>query len=90
MRLDPSEPDESGLLIYPNPTYGNLNAEFKNVEEVTAWRIYDFTGREIISQNLTKARKNTGINASTLKPGLYIIRLVDGDGEVHFKKFMKQ
>ena len=90
VRLDPSEPDESGLLIYPNPTYGNLNAEFKNVEEVTAWRIYDFTGREIISQNLTKARKNTGINASTLKPGLYIIRLVDGDGEVHFKKFMKQ
>ena len=73
------------LKIYPNPIKGNtLNAEVKST---TNYQIYDILGKKILSGTVTTTNKK--INVSSLKKGIYILKLETSNGSVT-KKLIKE
>lgn len=52
----------NGLKVYPNPSLGDINFEWRNGGEI-ALSIYDVTGKEVLQKKL-------GGNAATLNTGL--------------------
>ena len=73
------------LKIYPNPIKGNtLNAEVKST---TNYQIYDILGKKILSGTVTTSNKK--INVSSLKNGIYILKLETANGSVT-KKLIKE
>lgn len=76
----------SGVEIYPNPvTNGNvnvkLNYEVNNVQVV----LTDMTGRVVI--NMLKESNDFSLNTSTLKPGLYFLKIQNGTNK-YFEKLV--
>jgi uncharacterized protein YjdB len=64
------------INLYPNPTTGVLNVEWKNqVQGNAAVVITDVLGREVYTSalNITSASGQTQINVEGLKPGVYEI-----------------
>ena len=73
------------LKIYPNPIKGNtLNAEVKST---TNYQIYDILGKKILSGTVTTNNKK--INVSSLKKGIYILKLETSNGSVT-KKLIRE
>lgn len=71
------------VKIYPNPVQNLLFIE--PAPQNAAWMIYDVTGRLIISGKLN----NNSIDASQLKSGVYLIRIVTNDSE-NSARFVKE
>jgi len=77
--------ETNNLKIYPNPIKGNtLNAEVKST---TNYQIYDILGKKILSGTVTTSNKK--INVSSLKNGIYILKLETANGSVT-KKLIKE
>lgn len=76
---------EDLFKIYPNPIKGNtLNAEVKST---TNYQIYDILGKKILSGTVTTNNKK--INVSSLKKGIYILKLETSNGSVT-KKLIRE
>lgn len=72
--------------IYPNPTNGSVvYIQSRNSTEITAVRIYDITGKQVLEQ----ANTNNEINVQGLQRGLYILQLQIGNQTIN-KKLIKQ
>jgi hypothetical protein len=74
------------LFIYPNPTKNQLNivlAAFQNLKI----EIFAVDGKLIEQKSITK---NTSIDVSTYKTGLYFINATNNNGEVYRNKFVKE
>lgn len=77
--------ETNNLKIYPNPIKGNtLNAEVKST---TNYQIYDILGKKILSGTVTTSNKK--INVSSLKKGIYIIKIENNNGSLT-KKLIKE
>ena len=75
---------EKSLSIYPNPTNGKVNIEFKNKPIPINITISDVTGRKIISyQSFTGSE----INLSAYSEGVYTIS-ISNDTASFFKKIL--
>ena len=68
-------------FFYPNPAYDMIYTSVTN-GIVT---VYDITGRSILSQSFTEGR----VDLSSLKSGIYIIRIQSGD-IIHTGKLIKK
>ena len=65
------ESNQDFIIIYPNPTSGNVNILVPNTK--STYRLLDFTGREIKSGELTEGTNE--ISLSPLPNGIYFIEI---------------
>lgn len=73
-------------FAYPNPTTGLLKFNLANDESVYQAKVYDMTGRVVMSQQI--ATQGT-LDVSTLRSGSYFIQLVS-DKETLVNRFVKE
>ena len=69
------------IKIYPNPVSDKVNIEMENFDYLT---IFDFSGKQLLMQ------KEKVVDLSRLSTGVYIINLIDIDGNKSSKKVIKQ
>ncbi|MGH1339844.1 MAG: zinc-dependent metalloprotease, partial [Aureispira sp.] len=74
--------------LYPNPAGNTINVDLSETEETFTGRIVDATGRNVWVGEL-EAGANA-VNISTLPAGLYYMAVVNADGAVTTKKFVKK
>ncbi|GAA4080006.1 hypothetical protein GCM10022389_27660 [Flavobacterium cheonanense] len=75
------------ILIYPNPTNNFITIKNKeNSSEYFKYKIFDLTGRNIISGN---SKFNEQINVESLTIGNYLIQLETENGQKSTKKLIK-
>ena len=75
----------NGLLsVYPSPTTHMLTVEWDH-EAPNAIAVMDFSGRFI-----KEVRGQKTVNVTTLPPGVYLLRVVDGEGHGEMAKFIKE
>lgn len=66
------------LILYPNPISKNLLIESNSeIEEIN---IYNAIGKLMLSKNFDSA-KNCMLNTSSLESGIYIIEIINNEGE---------
>jgi Secretion system C-terminal sorting domain len=78
--------EDSVILTYPNPAYNELHID--NLESQAAYIIYNIVGTSI-QQGILQKGENT-INISSLLPDMYLLELVDDEGNRTVKKVMKE
>lgn len=66
--------ENKNIEIYPNPVSGILNIETNDITSLTKLILYDFTGKPIISKNLTESSTQS-LDLSILPNGLYTLVL---------------
>ena len=71
------------VIIYPNPFSETIHITLLNNLKLEKAIIFDLVGNEIISST-----KNE-IDASSLKSGIYLIRIVDNNGNSYSEKLVK-
>lgn len=77
----------SKILVYPNPTNNFITIKSeKNSAENFKYKIFDITGRNIISSN---SKFNEQINIESLTSGNYIIQIETENGEKFTEKLIK-
>lgn len=65
--------NEPGVLVYPNPTKGNVTIQFNDVpEEDTRITVYNITGKIITQIRATQKHENLNLEGNV--PGLYFIK----------------
>jgi len=78
--------DNAAFKMYPNPLTGNyLNFVQVNSQRITAIKIYNTVGQEVIS---IENPKNT-VNLNGLKSGIYIVKFYS-ENKIGIKKLIKQ
>ena len=77
------------LMVYPNPSTGNIIIAIDNPEEVTKVELTDSKGRliNILDPGLIREGK-MNINITGVKAGLYFIKIIRVDGRCHSRKFL--
>ncbi len=72
-------------IFYPNPTSGTLY--FKNHEELSSLKVYDLDQKLVFSVG----SMNTNIlQIPELKPGIYSIEVIDGQGKSFYRPLVKE
>jgi hypothetical protein len=81
-------------LIYPNPTKGLLNVEFKlETQANITIDVFDYTGKKVmenIAFNGTSGKNYYQINTQSLAKGMYTLSIRTEDKNVSFSKFIVQ
>jgi hypothetical protein len=76
--------DDVSLNLYPNPVNDVLNI---NTDKAYNINVLDITGRVVINLEMTDNFER--LNVTELNPGLYILRLSNGDKQIS-RKFIKE
>jgi hypothetical protein len=77
------------VSIYPNPAHTTLNVNTNGIAAGSLVRLYDLTGKMVATQQVKGV--NTQVNVSTLKSGVYFVRLEDATGRIVYNnKFVKE
>ena len=71
------------ISLYPNPTNDVLNISSSN--NITKIEVYDLIGKKVASNNNAK-----NINVAALAKGAYIVKVVQENGSVVAKQFIKE
>ena len=73
------------ILIYPNPTQGQLKVDIEGYQEEanSGLYLYNLTGRLIISR--TPVNSSTVLDLSVCPIGTYILKIVIGDKSTEWK-----
>lgn len=72
--------ENSELIIYPNPASKQINISYNNLSNSTVeYRILNINGTVMLSDNLknTGENINEAIDISNLRPGVYLIQIID-------------
>lgn len=73
-----------GLSVAPNPTNGELGITLGNLSTPQVARLFDVSGRVVLSAAVSQARKGSGsINLSELRPGIYWLEVETDLGLFH-------
>lgn len=65
--------------VFPNPSASVLNVQSANDDLVTRYVIYNSVGQKIIEQSMDQSANSFSIDISTLKEGIYMIRIFNND-----------
>ncbi|NNL79107.1 MAG: T9SS type A sorting domain-containing protein, partial [Flavobacteriaceae bacterium] len=72
------------IALFPVPVKGNiLNVKFSDMGN------FGFTIKNLVGQQVLKGQSDGQIDVSSLKSGLYIIEINDGE-EITTKRFIRQ
>lgn len=74
---------DSDLLIYPNPTSGNVNIRFGTRIESANVEVYDIHGKLVYFQN--GVRNDESLRVSSLPKGYYLLRISSGRNIINRK-----
>jgi len=83
--LDVKEVAVGDVQIFPNPTNGILNLDWKGSTVSTEIAVYNVLGQIVAKKSLINATK-TDIDLSAMPDGNYILSLRDKDGSITNKK----
>lgn len=72
--------EQRSISVYPNPTVGNIQIDFGNLEESVEFQIYDSQGKILLTGNSSESILEVPL--SDLGPGIYHLRIIDHDMEV--------
>ena len=81
--IDTEVPDDSEsleFLVYPNPTFGDLNIKITGLLNVSSIHLYDLSGKALYSETISDGEEQTYIktlNLSNFAAGIYLLKLVD-------------
>ena len=81
--IDTEVPDDSEsleFLVYPNPTFGDLNIKISGLLNVSSIHLYDLSGKALYSETISDGEEHTYIktlNLSNFAAGIYLLKLVD-------------
>lgn len=78
---------EDEILIYPNPTYGEVVIDFGSLKTPVSAFIYDNSGRLI--REIELIDNLTWVDLSALSAGMHLIQIVSNQGVKH-QKFLKR
>ncbi|MBO7652081.1 MAG: T9SS type A sorting domain-containing protein, partial [Bacteroidales bacterium] len=77
------------IYVYPNPADEDLNILLNSLPEGrTMIEFHDVAGRLVLSEEIKSA--NTSINISSLKQGVYMYRIVNGDSVIARDRIVKE
>ena len=71
------------ISLYPNPAQEVLNVSSAN--SITKIEVYDLLGKKVASNNNAK-----NVNVAALGKGVYVVKVVQENGSVVAKRFIKQ
>lgn len=71
--------DETSISIYPNPVHDKLTLELSGTNNNTRVVITDYTGKEIIGQNLHSGPGLYQLDVTTLSSGIYLVKVQAGE-----------
>jgi len=71
--------------VYPNPTNGNIVVNGKNINEV---QVYNVCGQQVVSVKANS--ENVSINLSSFAAGIYMVKVVDNQGNESVNKVVKR
>ncbi|NQX86398.1 MAG: T9SS type A sorting domain-containing protein, partial [Flavobacteriaceae bacterium] len=79
--LNITDEDLSSTLIYPNPSSGVFTV--KTVQPDLNFEVYNILGQNILKGSFTNTTNH--INLNTQAPGMYILKVYDGDAILNVK-----
>ena len=71
--------------IYPNPTNGNITV---NGESINMVEVYNLCGQKVMAIEANSS--NVNVNMSALSTGVYMVRIVDENGNATVNKVIKR
>jgi hypothetical protein len=69
-----------GVNLYPNPSTGTVNFEFKDAIAITSIEIYNSLGALVLVENVNGNNKIVQINANELANGFYLAKIISNKG----------
>lgn len=85
--IDEIEKDNNEINIYPNPTFDNISI-ISNNETIQSIAIFDFTGREILTQKPFNELNRIEINLKDNSKGLYLLKIILSSRETILRKII--
>jgi hypothetical protein len=82
-----NEPQESKLLLYPNPATDKITIKLSGMTQGGNLTIVDIEGQQLITRQITEPKTHVDINS--LPSGVYFVR-VTNEKTVEVGKFVKQ
>ena len=76
---------ENAYSIYPNPTNGNITVCGENISMV---EVYNLCGQKVMT--LEANSSNVNVNMSALTTGVYMVKIVDNNGNATVNKVVKK
>ncbi|MBO7571903.1 MAG: S8 family peptidase [Bacteroidales bacterium] len=84
-----SETEQFAIYVYPNPANEELNILLNSLPEGrTTIEFHDVTGRLVLSEEINST--TTSINISSLKQGVYMYRIINGDNIIARDRIVKE
>ena len=80
-----AENQENVYNIYPNPTNGNITV---CGEEINMVEVYNLCGQKVMTVEANSSSVN--VNMSALTTGVYMVKIVDGNGNATVNKVVKR
>jgi blue copper oxidase len=78
----------SKLKIYPNPVKGMLHYEIADGKSISKAYILNVTGQVVLTFDMEG--KSPQLDISSLDGGMYFVRLLDTDGGMYIKSYLKE
>jgi len=75
------------MTYYPNPFTQTLTIEFSKVMKNGEIYLFDLVGKVVLHKELTG--QQTTLNTSTIDNGIYVMKVVSGDGDMFVGKVVK-
>ncbi len=79
----------SVIGVYPNPGNTGITIDYKDHGPKSTLKIYSAAGQEVLYSNNVSDNGRSYMDISSLSPGIYFIRLVDGENTAQ-GKFVKE
>lgn len=85
---------ENGKIrVYPNPADNTINVELVNIKgDNIVIRVTDMNGRKLMTRETRSSNGNiyTTFDMQRLSPGMYLVEMVDEDGQTVVRKVVKE
>lgn len=78
--------EKNGFSLYPNPAKERFNIKNLNNIELSKIRIFDISGKELLSQNIEN--NDDVVSTKSLSEGIYIVVLEDVSGNTYRSKLV--
>lgn len=87
VNLDNEAKETDNLILYPNPTTGDVYLSGDVLESIEYWILYDSQGQLMDQQEFLLTKPE--INLADLEAGFYIIAMTKKSGDVLYKQIIK-
>ncbi|MEQ3663021.1 MULTISPECIES: T9SS type A sorting domain-containing protein [unclassified Olleya] len=82
LNIEDFQIQSSSISLYPNPTKSTLN--IKTASAIANISVYSLLGKQVIKTN------SKTVDVSNLSNGVYLIKIMDVNGNKHVKRFIKE